>query len=116
MNAIAQIGTPYRYGGTSPTKGFDCSGLVQYTHRAAGVKVPRVAREQRRSAHSVSRSRLEPGDLVFFSLPRGGQHVGIVVDDGRFVHAPSTGKQVQITRLDNVYWRKRFAGGGTFLR
>jgi len=115
INAIAQIGAPYRYGGASPASGFDCSGLVQYAHLAAGIKVPRITREQQSAAHSVSRSRLQPGDLVFFKLPRGQYHVGILVEDGRFVHAPSSGKQVKITKLDTPYWRKRFSGGGTFL-
>lgn len=115
MNAIAQIGTPYRYGGTAPSPGFDCSGLVQYTHQRAGIAVPRSTREQRKASYDVSRSRLRPGDLVFFKTGFRQYHVGIVVDDGRFVHAPSSSKTVQITRLDTPYWRKRFTGGGSFI-
>jgi cell wall-associated NlpC family hydrolase len=115
INAIAQIGTPYRYGGTSPKTGFDCSGLVQYTHGAAGIRVPRVTGEQKKSARKLGRSRVQPGDLVFFRIGWGKYHVGIMVDEGRFVHAPSSGKKVQITRLDDPYWRERFSAAATFL-
>lgn len=115
INAIAQIGAPYHYGGASPGLGFDCSGLVHYAHLAAGIKVPRVTKAQKKSARSVARSRIQPGDLVFFKIGWGKYHVGIVVDDGRFVHAPSHGKQVQITQLDNPYWNKRFTRAATFL-
>ena len=115
INAIAQIGTPYRYGGASPATGFDCSGLVHYTHHAAGISIPRVTRDQERSARKVRTSRVQPGDLVFFKTGWRQYHVGIVVDDGRFVHAPSDGKQVQITQLDNPYWSRRLSRAATFL-
>ena len=114
MNALAQVGTPYRYGGSSPSQGFDCSGLVQYAHSLAGISVPRSTRDQRKAASSVSRSRLFPGDLVFFKTGWRQYHVGIMVDKGRFVHAPSSSRSVQITRLDQPYWRKRYSGGGSF--
>ena len=115
INAIAQIGTPYRFGGASPAVGFDCSGLVQYTHLAAGIQVPRVTKAQKKSARRIGRARAQPGDLVFFRIGWGKYHVGIVVDDGRFVHAPSNGKQVQIPRLDTPYWRGRFTSAATFI-
>ncbi len=108
------LGTPYRYGGSNPG-GFDCSGLVQYTHAQAGVRVPRVARAQRRYARQVPVSRLKPGDLVFFRLEGKTDHVGIYVGDGEFIHAPSSGKRVSRARLDSVYWRPRLIGAGSYL-
>ena len=115
LHAIAQIGTPYRFGGESPGEGFDCSGLVHYTHLSAGISVPRITKAQKKAARGVRRTSAQPGDLVFFRTGWRRYHVGILVDDGRFVHAPSNGKKVQITRLDNPYWRKRLSGTRTFL-
>jgi cell wall-associated NlpC family hydrolase len=115
MAALAQIGVPYRYGGTSPESGFDCSGLVKYAHRSVGVEVPRRAVAQHRAARTVSPSRLRPGDLVFFEIKPRQYHVGMMVDANRFVHAPRTGKTVRITPLDSSYWSERLTGSGTFL-
>lgn len=113
-NAERQLGMPYRYGGEGPD-GFDCSGLVQYTHAQAGVQVPRVARAQHRYAQRVSLAMLKPGDLLFFRLTGKTDHVGIYVGDGEFIHAPSSGKRVSRARLDNVYWRPRLVGAGTYV-
>lgn len=115
LNAIAQIGAPYRYGGASPNEGFDCSGLVQYAYRAAGIRVPRMTEQQKKAARHVGRTGPRPGDLLFFRIGWGSYHVGIMVDEGRFVHAPSSGKRVQIASLDNPYWHRRFSGAGTFI-
>ena len=115
MAAMAQIGVPYRYGGTSPKSGFDCSGLVKYAHLAAGVQVPRRAVSQHQSALSVNSSRLRPGVLVFFEIKPKQYHVGLMIDADRFVHAPRTGKTVRITPLDSPYWTDRLTGSGTFL-
>ncbi len=111
--ARALVGVRYRYGGASPREGFDCSGLVWYSHRRAGRSVPRTTRDLYRAARPVPRQALRPGDLVFFRIggPRVA-HVGIYLGGGRFVHAPSTGKRVSITRLDHPYWKPRFLGGG----
>ena len=114
MSALSQVGAPYRFGGSSPSQGFDCSGLVQYTHSLAGIRVPRTARDQHKAAGNVSRSRLLPGDLVFFKTGWRQYHVGIMVDQNRFVHAPSSSKAVQIAHLEQPYWRKRFSGAGSF--
>jgi uncharacterized protein YfaT (DUF1175 family) len=114
MTALAQLGTPYRYGGTHPQRGFDCSGLVYFAHQSVGLQVPRAATAQRASARSVAQSELRPGDLVFFRIQRG-YHVGIVLDDERFIHAPSAGKRVEIARFDSSYWSRRYLGAGTFL-
>jgi cell wall-associated NlpC family hydrolase len=113
--AATQLGAPYRYGGMDPTRGFDCSGLVFYAHAQQGVAVPRTAAEQFAAARRVDLDDLEPGDLVFYRLvPRLGDvtHVGIYVGQGRFVHAPQSGKRVGEARLDDPYWRERFAGAG----
>ncbi len=111
--ARRQVGVPYRYGGRSPRTGFDCSGLVYYSHAQAGLRVPRTTRALFRQSRPVSRARLRPGDLVFFRVetPRVG-HVGIYLGQGRFVHAPSSGKRVAIERMDNPYWKPRFLRGG----
>ena len=100
------VGKPYKYGGASPA-GFDCSGLVHYSYRQAGLSVPRSTAEQRRLSQRIKQAELKPGDLLFFD-ERGKKHshVGIYVGDGRFVHAPSSGKSVRNDTLDNPYWRK----------
>lgn len=113
--AAAQLGAPYRYGGTDPTRGFDCSGLVFYAHAQQGVAVPRTAAEQFAAASRIDLDDLEPGDLVFYRLVprlRDVTHVGIYVGQGRFVHAPQSGKRVGEARLDDPYWRERYAGAG----
>lgn len=108
------LGVPYRPGGSTP-RGFDCSGLVSYSHGHAGIPVPRTAREQYARAKPVGRRDLLPGDLVFFNTEgRWVSHVGIYVGDGRFVHAPSSGKQVALESLDNPYWRRRIIGAGHY--
>ena len=112
IRAISLLGAPYRYGGSGP-KAFDCSGLVQFVHHEIGIPVPRTAAEQHRVAVPVEISELEPGDLVFFRT-RGKQisHVGIYAGSGRFVHAPQTGRPIELRELDDGYYRPRFAGAG----
>lgn len=112
--ALAALGTPYRYGGDGP-HGFDCSGLVQYSHAAAGVRVPRVTTQQRRHARPVPLSRLQPGDLVFFHIEPKGRHVGIYLGNGDFIHAPSSGKRVSISNLQQRYWQERLVAAGSYL-
>jgi murein DD-endopeptidase len=109
--ALAQLGRPYRYGGSTPT-GFDCSGLVQYTHEAAGLRVPRTTDEQHEAARSVKLRQLAPGDVLFFRIDRKISHVGVYTGDGRFVHAPDSGKVVEMRRLDEPYYRERVVGAG----
>lgn len=112
--AAGFIGTPYRFGGDGP-KGFDCSGLVSYSFEQMGLKLPRTAADQRRAARRVKRDQLEPGDLVFFRTSRGHvDHVGIYAGDGRFIHAPSTGRVVSYAYLDDPYYRTHFVGAGRF--
>ncbi|MER7499989.1 C40 family peptidase [Nonomuraea pusilla] len=99
--ARRQIGDPYRYGATGPGS-FDCSGLVQYSWKKAGVKIPRVTSSQfARIRHKVSWRDLRPGDLMFFS---GLGHVGMYVGHGKMIHSPRTGERVRVDKLSR--WRK----------
>ncbi len=109
MHAMAQLGSPYRFGGTTPA-GFDCSGLVRYSYGLAGIALPRETGDQRRLAIPVaSGEALRPGDLLFFRRGRNGAlHVGMYVGHGEFVHAPSSGGEVRIERLEAPHWKQRF--------
>lgn len=109
-NALKLVGAPYRYGGASPSRGFDCSGLVQYSYRGAGVSLPHNTEKQRHLAKPIRRAELRRGDLVFFDEEgKKNSHVGIYLGDGTFVHAPSSGKHVRRDRLDSPYWRKHLS-------
>jgi cell wall-associated NlpC family hydrolase len=108
--AVQLVGRPYRYGGTSPTTGFDCSGLVQYTYARAGRKLPRSTDDQRQASTRIRVAELQPGDLIFFDQEgKKNSHVGIYLGEGKFVHAPSSGKAVRSDRLDNPYWKKHLS-------
>jgi len=112
--ATRVLGSPYRYGGYSP-RGFDCSGLVYYAHRQAGIAVPRTTQAQRRQARPVSLTALRAGDLLFFDLEgKKVSHVGIFVSPGRFIHAPSSGKAVSYASLRSQFWSSRLVGAGRF--
>jgi cell wall-associated NlpC family hydrolase len=104
------IGAPYRMGGTSLT-GIDCSGLVVTVYQKFGVAMPRTSHEQARFGIKVDRSELEPGDLVFFRTSGSTKitHVGIYSGAGEFIHASTRSKRVKFDRLDNRYFRKRYA-------
>ena len=97
-HAKAMIGQPYRWGGAAPG-GFDCSGLVAYAAEHAGVPMPRTAHEQLHTGMPIARSQVHEGDLVFMHLAHKELHVGIAIDDERFIHAPSTGGRVRIDSL-----------------
>ncbi len=112
VRALTLIDTPYRYGGSTPEGGFDCSGLVRYVYGAVGAgQLPRRTEDIGKAGEPISRSQLEPGDLVFFNtLSRAYSHVAIYIGDGRFLHAPARGGKVRIEGLDDRYWRARFDG------
>jgi cell wall-associated NlpC family hydrolase len=96
--AKTMLGQPYRWGGAAPG-GFDCSGLVVYAANGAGLRVPRTAHEQLRTGIPIARGKVHEGDLVFMHLAHKELHVGIAIDDARFIHAPSTGGHVRIDSL-----------------
>lgn len=107
LEALGQIGRPYRYGGTTPD-GFDCSGLVQYVFAQQGLQMPRSAREQHEAGERIALDEAEPGDLIFYSFASGIDHVAIYLGDGEAVHAPSSGKRVIVAPVANRWWMDRY--------
>jgi murein DD-endopeptidase len=107
--AAKMVGKPYKYGGSSPS-GFDCSGLVQYSFRHAGVSLPHNTVQQRSATRLINVAELRRGDLLFFNQEgKKYGHVGIYLGDGKFVHAPSSGKSVRSDALSNPYWKKHLS-------
>ena len=103
------IGVPYKWGGTTP-KGFDCSGYVQYVFNKHGIELPRTSREQYYTGYKVSKSNLQPGDLVFFNTSgKGVSHVGIYIGDGDFIHSASS-KGIVIADLFGNNWSSYYLG------
>lgn len=112
MRAISLLGAPYKWGGSGPSN-FDCSGLVRYVHDQLGIDTPRTAAEQFSAAKPVSIERLSPGDLLFFRIKgRRVSHVAIYTGEGRFIHAPQTGRPVELRTLNDEYYAPRIAGAG----
>lgn len=112
LRALSFIGVRYKWGGSSPDSGFDCSGLIRYVFgQVTGKSLPGNAREISQVGESIDRSELRPGDLVFFNtLRRPFSHVGIYLGESRFVHAPSRGGRVEIVDMTDRYWQSRYNG------
>lgn len=110
--AMNLIGVKYKYGGSQPTTGFDCSGYVGHVFsQMAGLSLPHNALSISRLGKKVTPDELQPGDLVFFNtLKRSFSHVGIYVGNNRFIHAPSAGRSVEVVSLQDKYWSQRFNG------
>ncbi|MDN0083608.1 C40 family peptidase [Crenobacter sp. SG2305] len=118
MQAMGLVGVAYRFGGSSPTSGFDCSGLIRYVfQRSIGMDLPRTAAEQARTGKAVNRDELQTGDIVFFNT-RGfaNSHSGIYLGKGKFIHAPSSGKSISISDMNEAYWTTHFNGARRVLR
>jgi cell wall-associated NlpC family hydrolase len=101
--ARAQVGRKYKTGGTTPDRGFDCSGLIKYVLATFKIDVPRTSREQSRIGSAIPRdtTQLQPGDLLLFGKPKAGvSHVGIYVGNGRYIHASSVAGRVIESPLD----------------
>ena len=109
------LGVPYKWGGTDPS-GFDCSGFVYYVLRSHGINVSRTQNAMYSEGTPVSKSQLQPGDLVFFqnTYKAGLSHVGIYVGGGQFIHAPSTGKVVSYADLNSDYYTAHYYGAARY--
>lgn len=105
LYAVGLVGTPYRYGGNTPDSGFDCSGLIAHVYQSrAGVESPRTVEKMKLWGQPVPSENIRSGDLVLFAQRNVPTHAGIYVGEGRFVHAPSTGGEVRLDRLNAKYW------------
>lgn len=112
--AMAWLGTPYKYGGND-REGVDCSGLTCAVYlEATGTRLPRNSAEQASWCRRTPRSKLRPGDLIFFtSKPKGNRinHVALYIGDNRVIHA-TTSRGVVISDLDETYWKERLKSCG----
>ena len=111
------LNVPYRWGGTSPTRGFDCSGFSMTVYQLNGLNLPRSSKTQWEVGMLIDRHQLLEGDLVFFAMRGTGEvsHVGIYLGDNNIIHAPGWGKRIRIDSLDEKYYRRRFVGMRSYL-
>jgi cell wall-associated NlpC family hydrolase len=112
------IGLPYRWGGSSVKRGFDCSGLTMAVYQLNGLNLPRSSGAQYRVGNPVRRRALDKGDLVFFATSGGRKvsHVGLYAGDDRFIHAPGKGKKIREDSLSNRYYAARYMGARRVLK
>ncbi|ACS81283.1 NLP/P60 protein [Maridesulfovibrio salexigens DSM 2638] len=112
-SARAQVGKPYKWGGSSPREGFDCSGLVWWVYHRHGISVPRVSWQQKGAGRAVSRNEIQAGDIVLFKIPGQSKslHTGIYSGNGySFIHSPKSGHKVREESMEKNYWRKYYIG------
>lgn len=112
MYAVSLADTPYRYGGTSPENGFDCSGFVGHVFRhSMGISLPRTSHEISQVGIALKNEQLRPGDLVFYNTQhRSFSHVGIFIGEGKFVHSPKSGSRIRVEKMNEKYWVSRYNG------
>jgi cell wall-associated NlpC family hydrolase len=117
MFAMALMDSGYRFGGSNPESGLDCSGMVSYIYQQAlGLKLPHNAAQIAQAGREISLSGLSPGDLVFFNTNgKPFSHVGIYIGDDRFIHAPGQDGKIRISSLKSGYFEKRLEAARTFL-
>jgi cell wall-associated NlpC family hydrolase len=111
--ALRAVGTPYRWGGSSPGSGFDCSGLIHWAYGHLGIELPHSSYALYDRGRRVPRTRIRPGDLLFFS---GLGHMGLYVGRGRMVHAPQTGGTVEVVKLGGPYYGGELVGARRLAR
>jgi cell wall-associated NlpC family hydrolase len=111
--ALRAVGVPYRWGGSSPAGGFDCSGLVYWAYGRLGIALPHSSYALYDEGRRVAPSGMKPGDLLFFS---GLGHVGMYIGRGRMVHAPHTGTTVQIVSLGSSSYGSEIVGVRRIIR
>jgi cell wall-associated NlpC family hydrolase len=117
LQALGLLGVNYKWGSATPSLGFDCSGLVTHVFRqVAGIVLPRNSQGMSKVGEKVDKSDLQPGDLVFFNTrQQSNSHVGIYIGEERFVHAPGRGGEVEVSNMQEGYWKKRFNGARRML-
>ncbi|MDP9198991.1 MAG: C40 family peptidase [Pseudomonadota bacterium] len=113
--ALSLVGTPYRYGGSDPSTGFDCSGLVHYAFTSNGYDVPRTSQAQFEAARKITLAEAAEGDLLFFRDQEKLSHVGIYLGDGEFVHAPSSGDTVRVASIESPWYQRHLVAVGRLL-
>ena len=117
LHSMGLIGTPYKWGGSTTSTGFDCSGMIQFVYKnALGVSLPRTARDMAAGSRKIPDSRLKAGDLVFFNTGGANKysHVGLYIGNGEFIHAPSSGKTIKTEKLSSPFYAKNYLGAHTF--
>ncbi|MCC2626164.1 MAG: peptidoglycan endopeptidase [Burkholderiales bacterium] len=110
LQSMNLIGIPYKWGGNTPSSGLDCSGFIRYVFKKSlGITLPRTANEMAMLGKKIPFDQLQPGDLVFFKTHSGRPitHVGMYLGNNQFIQAPRTGKDIQISALDE-YYRSKF--------
>jgi len=116
-----QLGKPYVWGGASPARGFDCSGLVFFAYNQHLLsRLPRTANEMYhdKHAHPVAKNDLKRGDLIFFAIHSQGEHadhVGVYLGEGDFIEAPRTGLNIRISHFDGEFWQDHYLGARRIL-
>lgn len=111
------LDVPYRWGGTSPAHGFDCSGFSMTVYQLNGLNMPRSSKAQWEVGMPINYEQLSKGDLVFFATSVSGEvsHVGIYLGENNIIHAPGWGKRIRIDSLEETYYRRHFVGMRSYL-